>query len=156
MPVVADDLNQVFDAIIGRKVGSKPLVIPAAAFWKESGAAAFSAGQWVGAGIFECDLGLPPGTLIESIVWGYNRGGAGTVSLELLATNPIAPSYTSIIGSPIAAGTGNTTTTITAAAIEAASPGKSVIAASTGYSIEIQHTNAANVFSGLVITTRLQ
>lgn len=145
------DLNSLMAAEVGLKHGSMPFVFPAASFSKYSGAAVLTSGQWIGIGTFILHLPFAPGIIISSLMWGYNRGGAGTMTLTLGEANPLPPfAATGLFAPQITAGTGYTKTDYTGADIVAAGANKT-LPANSGWSLSVDHTNAANVFGGLII-----
>lgn len=153
--VKAADLNDLQDAIINNRHGSVPLCLHASAFQKVTGAATLTAGNWVGVGTFVAWLPFDPNTLIDSIEWGYNRGGAGTLTLTLAEMLVLTNTPSSWSPAAIAAGTGYTTSTYTAADINGGG-GHATLPANAAWALQIDHTNAANVFGGVkILRTRL-
>lgn len=157
MPVIPDDLNEIFDSIIGAKYAAGVLVIPASAF-KVLGAGPISliADQWSGIGNVECALPFAPGTRIVSIDWGYNRGGAGAVQLNLKQVKPVqAPFATTTTAIKLVnTGTGYTVSAISSADIITAGT-VSTLPADTAWSLVYSATDAANIFGGVKIITEI-
>lgn len=148
-PVKSATINALQDAVIGGMHGEISLVLTAAAFQVLSGAAAFNSGRWEGGPVeLFCGLQVPAGTRIVSLEAGYDRGGAGAISVALNVDNPLTNVYAGPFSFTIAAGTGHTTTTKTAADITGGG-GNPILAADSAWSLQVTMNNAANVFAGI-------
>lgn len=140
-------MNELFDSVIGGKFKSRPFLLSGSAFsLVPGGTAALSGGQWTFSALsaLVCPIVLPVNAVIASIVWGFNRGGAGNVVLKLRKRNIITGAAAAdVISSTISAGTGYTTETDLPAY---------VVEANTGLWLEATFDNAAHVFGGAVLT----
>lgn len=103
------DINDLQDCIIAGKHGEISLVLPPAAFAPMPVANAShggGAGFWSVTGVvwFNAWLPVPPGSVITEIVWGFNRGGAGSIILELWKKNPTTAALTLVTTSTVNTG----------------------------------------------------
>lgn len=149
--VAAADLNAFQDAEIKRQFGLTYHVIPAIAFAKYTGAATLSAGKWVGVGTFLATLPATPGTKLHWARYDFNRAGAGSLTF-LLAQHKILPPFatTSFAPAAIAAGTGEQSLVYDDNSIDV-SAADSVLPGNSAWTIQIDHTNAANELLGVVV-----
>lgn len=84
-PILAADLDDIQDCIIGRKHGTIEITVPACAFVLQTGTITIGAGvvTFGAVSIINAPLQLPVGTKISTVAWSYNRGNAGTLNLRV-------------------------------------------------------------------------
>jgi hypothetical protein len=149
-PIKSVDLNDLQDALIGAKHGPISIIIPAAGWQQQSGGGGvLGDGQWTFSAVTSlvADLPrLPVGTVITSIVWGYNRGGGGNVTRKMRKRNVVTGAAPAdAFAAPAADNTGAAWETQTDAPAY-------TVEADTGVWLEVTCDNAANVFGGAVVT----
>lgn len=154
-PPKSATINDLQDGQIESWHGERPLIIAPACFHKYDGAAILIAGPWVGVGTFIYPLVVPPGTKIDEIAWYYDRGGAGTMAMAIVATKPAFPFATKLIPlTPASAGTGPTVDTYDSATLDTLGAGDattSILAADEGWLLQLTHDDAANEFHGVAL-----
>src|SRR4051812_43368052 len=88
MPLIPDDINELFDASIDDKHKAREQGHPAASFSHTGAAGTLNGDNWTGAGAgFTVESGLayvPIGSRITHVTFGYKRAAAGNVTVELL------------------------------------------------------------------------
>lgn len=149
-PVYSNDLNFIQDCIVGDKHGTVEWMHGGPAFTLVPGGnAALANGQWTFGAVstLVSHLRGGVGTRITSVRFGYNRGGAGNITLKLRMRNVAtgAPA-TDVVSQVINAGTGYTTITL-----DNTTPGSLLPLTSVGdesWWLEVTCDNAAHVFGG--------
>jgi hypothetical protein len=149
-PIKSVDLNDLQDAVIAAQHGSITVPIPAAGWQPRAGGGGnLGDGKWTfsSATVLVAALPrLPVGTVIEQVVYGYNRGGAGTVTCQARKRNIVTGTVTALIGTlPAGDTTGSAHETHTDAL-------NYTVEANTGVWLEVTCDNAANEFVGAVVT----
>lgn len=89
MPLIPDDVNEIFDSIIDTKHPELEFPHHASAWlpFGYTGGYAYNADSWqmpVGGGTFWSSISAPVGSRITRVKFGYNRASAGTISLSLI------------------------------------------------------------------------
>lgn len=146
-PIKSADLNDLQDTVVGMKVPLHYLHLPAAAWQARAGGGAVLGDHvWTFSGVSElvCPLVLPVGTVIASIVWSYNRGGAGTITRRGRGRNILTGAAAADWFAAVADATG--------AAIENVTdtPAYTTLT-DLGYQLSLAVDNAAHVFYGAVV-----
>lgn len=144
-PIPSSLLNKLQDCTVGMKfpLHDRPIG-PASWQVKAGGNASLGDGQWTFGALSQlvAPLELPYGTTIATVLFAYNRGGAGNITLKLrkrnIATGAAAADIASVV---INAGTGWTTSGL--------SPS---YATETNFAVwlEAQFDNAAHIFGGAI------
>lgn len=147
-PVPSSLLNDLQDSIVGSKHANHEIPIAACDFTPESGSSANlgSNGQWsfsaVSTLVAPCRVRAQE--RINSILFEYNRGGAGTIVVSLVKRIAGSGVVTVVSTASITTGTGLATTTIT--------PNYQVAAGEQVY-MRVEVNNAANIFVRAAMTT---
>lgn len=146
--VYSADLNAMQDMINRGSFGPTQFVFPASAFFKNSGAATLTVGQWLGVGDFVCPLPFAEGTTIHSLSWGYDHKNTGNNSILLARAHPL-PAFA--VDSWTAAGSGNGYKKDDYGGMDIAAFTAKKLASGSGWTLEAQQDNAAHLFGGVVI-----
>lgn len=145
----AADLVDLQDCIVGMKRPEFELVLgPSAWNQKSGGLGVESDGEWTFTGPTEmvADLSgrLPIGYRVTTVLWSYDRGGAGTVTRRVRRRNVTTAAAASNISAPSGDTTGATQETQTDTLNHTLVTGE-------GIQLSILFTDSANVFYGAVV-----
>lgn len=144
------DLNDLQDMIIGRKHATTELVLGPSAFQAKAGGGGVEGDlQWTFTAATELvsDITklLPVGTRVVSVLWSYNRGGAGTITRRVRRRNVTTAAAANNISAPAGDATGAAQETQLDTLNHTLVTGEAV-------QLSITFDNAAHIFYGCVVT----